>query len=539
MPAQPYPDKTSNILQQFDFAFSLSQQTINGQLRNARDSWMEDIDGYDRVRAEAPDGSGVATLDATLGELIVDLNASTLAAMRLEMPVMRGVLRSPAVGEFDLAGTTLRFTAPLQRRPVAMPVLRAAAPELADKAQDVIDELAMDSNMLSIEALYMDLTSMDRLTPLCVQQDGTQHMPEANVTAALLACLKALAQQQPVLLQAVVLPKRHEQPSSFTLRNFDYKITPCEHNPDAATLDYLGVFWHGLEMPLPADLAAARARLGPWVDPTRLDPTQGMRGGLLALRGELLAKSLAQTLKQAFDAAYARMNADNRRRRDQGAVNNPGKDLPHPEAELLENVSVLAQGRRIEIRSSDGCNSYHWKDDNVSYALKKSLWLTLTPTAGAGYALRGAIVVDLQRERTVNFDIVSSASSVITTGIEGSLDLNSPPDELECEVTTRLSLRFLAPNEVKTDNGNFWRSLLQVAVDYDQRMVSGFAADARQAMEKMLDDVLDALNFDLGTLAIVPPGGGVFTFAGPRFSRQDDLLLDIGYKAVMPQGEQP
>ncbi|MET0322668.1 MAG: hypothetical protein ABW069_18270 [Duganella sp.] len=533
-PVQPY--QTPNQLSQFDFAFSLSQQIINSQLRDARNGWVDDIPGFDRVHATADVAGDSITLDAALGELIVDLNASTPDAMRLSMPVSTGALRSPALGTVQLDNMLLRFTAPLRRREIGMDVLRGAAPELADKAQAVIDELGLKSNLFSIEALYMDLTSLDRMEAVSVQQDKAVLAPPAAVVEALRACLRSLAATQPVLLQAVVLPDRSEHPSTFVMRDFTYNITPCAGNPNAATLDYLGVFWRGLDMP--ANLVEARKQPGAWIDP-QLAPTVTMRAGVLALRGEQVAQELAATLQRVFDAAYARMDAANQRRRDQGAVRNPGLELPHPEAELLKRITVEARGKQIALQSDARCNSYQWSDENVAYTLKKSLRLSLVPTPGLGYRLDGAMVVDLLRERKVNLDIVSAASAVITADIFGELRLNSPANEFDCDVTTALTMGFRPATEVKSDNGNFWKWILQVNTAYDQRLASGFAADARAAIEKMLNEALHDLNVDLGTLAIVPPGGGVFTFATPRFSPQRDLLLDIGYRGVLPQGEQP
>lgn len=534
----PVIDSTRNRLSQFDLAVALSQNAINNQLRSAWSTWLGDDAEFSTLRATARFAGADVDLEARLGAPAVDLNApaSRPDQVQVSMTIAGGVLRSAALGQVDLRRMRLTFTASLARRPVTIDSLHARDADMAEKTRAAIDVSDLPASVFSIECLYLDLTALASMQAVSLEQGGAAQTPTPDVVQAMQACLREMLHASDLLLHAVALPRRLERAPTFALRDFVNKATPCPANPQAATLDYLGVTWNG--SPLPTDSAQACAAIGPWLDPSRMSAGKALVAGMLVLRGAQVTQILAGALRQVINDAYGDMHAANKRREDQGGVDNPGRDLPYPEAELFKNVDVVLVDNRIEVRSSDGCNHYEWTDDDVSYVLQKRLLLTFAPVPGAGYRVGGQVGAQLSRKRQVNFGQTSEAATATTSDIQGTFELRVGGAGLRCDLNPHLAITFLPPRQHNENNAGILNWLGLMNTDYDQRMVSGFAGDDRAAIQSMVTEILDRINISLGNFAIVPPGEDVFTFLAPRFSFAGDLVLDINYKGVLPQ-QQP
>ena len=61
--------------------------------------------------------------------------------------------------------------------------------------------------------------------------------------------------------------------------------------------------------------------------------------------------------------------------------------------------------------------------------------------------------------------------------------------------------------------------------------MTGTNRDQSDRVRLALDSVLKDLIIGLKQQAFIPPGGGYFTFANPRFTSVGDLMLDVIYRA--------
>lgn len=258
------------------------------------------------------------------------------------------------------------------------------------------------------------------------------------------------------------------------------------------------------------------------------------------MRGAILTQTLADGLRDLLGHAYGDMYAANtRRKQQQPAVTNPGKELPYPEAELLKEMQISVNNGNILAQSNDRHNTYAWKDDDISYDLHKTVTLGLTPLPGTNrYQVEGRIATSMRRQRPV-FLLTSEAEAFTTARIHGWLELTMPDADADRgEVKPTLQLVFDPPEQTTRNNKSFISQIGQVNTDWDQRLVSGYAGDNHAAIDRMLVDLVNQIELSLNNFAIVPPGEDALTFRLPRFSPSGDLLLDINYKGVRPQTAQ-
>lgn len=543
----PFDDRTGNVLREFDMALSISENAVNSQLADAWRRWARSVSGFRKLApAEATPGALEVTLDVPT--VSFNLDTGNRADVGLIFPFLKGTIDVPGEGRIDLKGWRLCFTSRLSRREVKPGALRELDEESYEKVDDAIGQMALDEGTFSIECLFLDLSAIANIAPGSFFLDpASAPRPPLSQGAvdAVRRSLDLTMLGKELLLQTVVFPRVKPRDPTFALRSYALKVNRNRDDPRASTLDYLGVFWDGRPMPSAAVCDDALRHLDPWLDPDRVDGRRAMVQGVMTIRGDKITEHIRRDLEEGLRACYQRMAAANQAI-PSSRIKDPARDLPWPEAELLHDIVIRADDRRIVLRQNDARNTYRWKDDDTSFELVKTLDMTLEARSGGGYRIDGTITATLYRSRSVLFGFTSDARAETSTSIGGTMRLAAKLQKDANEIPTgfnivpELDLQFGTPVESSSGNGDWFREgVLQIRNSWDLRQARAFAADSREAVGRMLTASVADINIEMDQVAFIPPGEEVFTFQAPRFNRARDLMLDVMYLGVLPQGLPP
>lgn len=543
--------ETQNKLTNFDLALSISEKAINYQLQKAWRLWRRQTEGGIEAIKINPKRQGrpsKTNLDAVLGTPSLSLSTKSGGPrdVRLRFPLVSGTISyryddEDVVDKIDNWIFTVDTV--LDRAVVSLDTLYAQDPATGEQARGYIGRFGLGEGAFSIECLFLSLTGVQMIksafiepNPLVPSSPG--HEVDRVTLSKVAECMAEMMEEaersdRKFILGTTVYPRRLNRTPSFTLQHYFFKVTRTQGLEDFQqsapnTLDYLGVFFEGLKVPqTTSELDNAYMRLGPWLSTDRISGEKALVAGVMVIRGQMATEHFRDGLRSAFGSEYIAMAEANRAR---GEVENPGRDLPHPEAELLHAPQVESQEGAIRISNN---KTYNWTseiDGDTTYLnLQKSLWFELKAEIGKGYTVDGELTVSLHRNREKNIRN-SRASATTTAKLTGTVELQVGGGAVFCNIVPKATITFGSPVEQHEVDQN-WLSRLFNNNDWDVQEASGFAKDSRTAIEKMLKRVLESIDIAMDKFALIPPGEDVFTFSSPRFTAAHDLMLDVIYKA--------
>jgi len=530
------PDLTDNRLQEFDVALSLSENAINAQLENAWTLWCARDGGFDKL--PAPGGSpGAPAVVLGVPTIAIDPSGGP-AEIAVRFPFSWRQSPAPDAKAAASQDDTLVYRASLFQHRLDEAELKQVDGASADRVAQIIEQAGRADGVFSIECLFVDFTTLRNI-------GGAPAPGRQGAAAEAARVVERFAGGRKVLLQTVVCPRKTPRPATFMIKDFAFKVTRSKDRARASTIDYLGVFHGQRDMPGASSRDGALARLDSWLDLARTTatPTPGgeLVAGVMTIRGDLFRARVVEGLRAALAARYADMKAQNDIKRAERRIANPAIDLAYPEAELFQDMLIDATDKGFKVSENPAHNRYTWKDGALDCKLVKRLTLEFESVPGNGYRIRGAISADYSRDDT-GF-LGSRTTSTMQASITGTLSLASrvardgkrPP--FGANIVPELALTIGEFEE--TSGASILRILTGSIVGLVQQIVtSAYARDARTAVAATLSDAVANINVSLVDLPFIPPGEEVFTFKLPRFTRRGDLMLDVIYRATLPQAGQ-
>lgn len=579
-------DTTQNVLKDFDIAVSLTLKSINVQLADAWQKWHHRTAGLNvcnkEIVRESEDGEVGNDLhyrlDLRLKAPVVSVDPArqSLHDMVVTFEIASGAV-SREVGKraasLDLAGRKFWFTATLVQNEVKPDQLYNIDAQTARTVAALSGDQGVGA--FTIECLFLNLTTFDivsgfGLSPVSAEQ-STQRFRHAGYAEKflarpenLVALRKELEDQfalfmrdyfardrtpegNPVgqfLLNTTMRPHTPKVGPSLSINDLRFKVTRPPARVAAASpssLDYLCTVVDGRSMPASGGpLDNALGALDSWLTPARVEGEQATAAGAMILRGGRVARLLAEIFRKALPEQYDAMERANQAAEAKlgRKVTKPEVEYPYPEYHLLltDTPGWDETTGKVSIRSSQGQNRYEWEgreDGNtVKFLLQKSLSLDLTPSAGEGYAVSGAFVIELTRKRdTVWGNTDAWAKTVVP--IAGKLVFIANSDGVVCEISPQIAIEIGKP--VQTSEASSSNVLVSTFNDdaWDRSQATGFSDDIRGKIQRMLEEVFGKLNLRLKDFAIIPPGGEAFGFSKPRIGRGRDLFLDVVYRTSL------
>lgn len=521
------PLATTNRLTDFDMALSLSEASINDQLRAGWKVWK-------RLKADSPDKISVDGLDLVLGYPTISLDTQGLPGNRVRMSLM---IESAKQGGKDVARFVrwkVHFLAHLDRRPMKAAELSQFDAEAADQVKKWERE-DVGAGGLSIEALLMTLAK-GQCTLEAPPEVTSFSMPDEASRNHLLDRLETWLESDVsplrgnLVLNCVVYPAAPDRPATFTLRDFVFKITDDHSqgpsNPLTRTLDYLGVFTGPTSRPMPADveLDAARRRLGPWYEIESGNGVNSSVAGLMVLRGRLFQEHMQKELQKAVEAEARRL----------AGVSNTSRTieqrLDNPELDLFDGLSVSLSDGSLRLANQ---KMFRFKHDDIDYALLEELDLRIIPQTGNAWSVKGMAKIYLERKRKVTL-FESEARALSAIDLDGSLTFGIEHEGLEYSIKPLLKITAKAhpPHTSGEPDDLIRKYVLQISNDYDVRRAREVTTRFSQQIALRLEESFDKVQVTLDNMAFVPPGEKSFVFRNVRFSEHHDLMLDVMYVDV-------
>jgi hypothetical protein len=513
---------TTNALTDFDLCLALAQRSIDSQMEYAWRAWKRRKNFSDTLRVFKTRKGGQLVeaktgIEAVLAPLTVSLNVpdGKLGQVKVTLHLRSGTVTyvDEEAGGFathPIRDWSVSFISDLDRRPVDLDILAQIDPDTHQTAAEVIAASGLPDAVFSIEYLFLKFTDVD-----LILADNKDVAIPADVPSAArdkaLSSLNFLLQGElgEFLLGTVVRRNNKQATPTFAMTDFIFDVHPDSAVADASTLAYLGMF---SRRALPADQTAARLKLtDAWVRPEQIDGTVSLVAGIMAIR------------KGAFMDDYL-IKAFTQRIGRPPAVANLTWTFADDSRQSWKSRDIIDRewdkGRRwnLAIAIAPGTNKLYLSGRVSSHA--KMDGYTLTADFGA-FGKAGHYHTEwIHMEGHQDL-----AGSVTLTGGGIGTGFNLVP-------AVEHGFRGLVVDNESVEGG------AQVLTAFEDFFTGKTTAEALRNQQQgdvnnlstWLDQVLRDINLDLSQHAFIPPGGGVFTFQNPRFSRAGDLIFDVIYQ---------
>lgn len=515
-------------------ALSLSENAINAQLASAWAQWCKNKT-FNQL--QAPTGNP-NTPGITLGTPTVTIGSSGgPAEVTVSFPFTPAGVTAPGGKAF--APGTLVFMARLFEQRLEEKQLAQVDGASADRVAQIIDQAGRADGVFSIECLFVDFTTMRNITGMSVPGAASG---QQSVVAEVARAVENRLGDKKVLLQTVVCPRVTKRPATFMLKDFAFKVTRSLDPARASTVDYLGVFHGQRAMPDTPRLENALTRLASWLDLTRTTGTPAANGelvaGVMTVRGDLIKAMIVEGLRDALAARYAEMRAENEASRVKKEIKNPAADLVYPEAELFKEMCIDINHKGFEVSENPKFNSYEWPDGREQCKLVKRLRLSCESVPGSGYRINGTISADHSREtRGLPGSTTTSTTTASVTGtmlLASQIARDKDRNPIGANIVPELTLS-IGKLEEAYDPAGLTKIISPLFGLMKKILGSAYTRDANDTIRETLIDAVAEVNVRLDRLHFIPPGEEVFTFKSPRFTHKHDLILDVLYRAVLPQ----
>jgi hypothetical protein len=518
---------TSNTLSDFDLCIALGEVAVNSQLSAAWRAWKKRGEFSDTISLFKTKKKGEVVdaktgLTAKIAPLEIGLNVpdGKLGQVRVTLRLTSGSVTYVDEEAGDLAEApvedwTVSFIADLDRKPVDRAALAVIDPDGARTVDDVVAASGLPDDVFSIEYMFLRLTNVDLMLAGNKEISIPPDVPSAardRALSALNLLLNGELGEYP--LGTVVRRNARRATPTFALTDFVMHVHPHPTAPQASTLAYLGVF---NRRPLPADLNAARLALrDAWVSPDRLDGTEALVSGVMALSRSAL---LNDYLIPKFAAAIGHQPTSTGPLSWTFELSQPQE---HEQVDVLRHHIGKTDQWRLTLTVDVGTNR-----------------ITLSGRVDSSTHYNGYALVDLafwDSDPTIVQSIHAAghktlSGTVVLTGSGQETDFRLDPD-VHYEFSD-LVVDDQHQGGMTVVNEAFASVLAQVGIigSTPAQMLQSGMRTTVEALEANLRRFLDSVDVDLSQHAFVPPGGGVYALSNPRFSAAGDMLLDVVYKA--------
>lgn len=531
-PSQTAVGDTENVLTEsgFDMCLALSQQAINSQMQVAWKAWKHrknignTIDISQLIKTESgikPSKYGLRSV--VLDEPYLDLSVQNvkLGQVKVTLTLASGVVRyfdeeTEEAATYTFSNWRISFITDLSKKSVDTKILATIDSVSAEAVQTLIQQSGLPESVFSIEFLFLRLTDVN-----CLLLDNKNiEIPEDVPSAAkdkALSSLNALLQGEmgEFMLGTVVRRNKAQATPTFAMTDFIFDVHADTAVAEASTLNYLGMM---SQRPLPANLDTARIKMADaWVRPEQLDGTVSMVSGVMAISKSVfmdqylipkftgligkapIAKGLTWTFLDGSQGSWQTGDIIDRKW-------SKGRDW-------TLTLSVVPGTTRVNI---SGRVSSYAKMDGYT----KEVDLGRLGDLG-GYHTEWIHIAGHQ-----------DFSGSIQLN-EGSRDTEDSARNFVLTATVTNEFNGLVVDEKETEGGAKVLTVFQdvfTGSTFEESLSNAQREDVNN-IRVWLDQVIKNVGLDLSQHAFIPPGGGVFTFQNPRFSKAGDLLFDVIYKA--------
>lgn len=586
IPPERILDTTTNRLKEFDLVASLALSSINAQLADAWKKWHHKSAGLNVCTMELlKDSEDGDPANDTRYELNLRLSAplvsvdparQSLHDVVVTFEISSGTITKMVgkrIASLDMSGRRFWFNAELVQNRVQQEQLYQVDAETAKTIAALSGPAG--AGALTIECLFLNLTSIDVVTGFDVSPIDASDLdrrfkyegyaPKFVAKPENLVSLRKELEDQfalfmrdhfasgrsadgrafgQFLLNTTLRPHQPKAEASLLINDIRFKVTKASAQNSNAypnSIDYLATVVNGRTMPADGGpLDNALISLASWLTPSRLDGTEALTAGMMALRGGRVAKLVAEIFQRALPEQYKAMSKANAEAAQKlgRPVTKPEVEKPYPEAELLsmEPATWNEESGKVFLKSRDSDNTYSWKgredDNDVTFNLKKSLNLELTPVPYEGYVISGLYKIELSRKRDTVWGNVDAWANT-EANITGTVVFHANSDGLSCEISPQISITIENGNQTSSSSDSNFLVTVFNDREWDKNQAIGFSDAIREAIRKMLEEAFQKLNLRLKDFCIIPPGGEAFAFSKPRISNSGDLFLDLVYRTSL------
>jgi hypothetical protein len=515
----PVDSAPVNALNDFDICVALAQISIDSQMEAAWRTWKrragfsDTIDIFRRISNGkfVPANTG---LRATFAPLKVSLavDGGKLGQVKVTLPISSGTVKyfdeeAEGIREHSFRNWQISFITDLDKKPVDLKVLAQIDPSGHAMASDVIKNSGLPDSVFSIEYLFLKLTSVD----LLIEGNRGIEIPQTTPPDARTKALQMLnyllhGDIGDYMLGTVVRRNTRQATPTFALTDFIFNVRANWKETKASTLEYLGTMGG---RPLPADQNAARLKLTePWVSADQVDGRTAIVAGVMVI----------------------------------------GKNV------LMDRFVVPAFANKLGVQATqDGtswtfASSIHMFEEHgvlggkQKHNLYRGYRVTLrTKTGSNQISIDGDVYGKVHYDGFNPLDLDTHIEWLYVEGqrdLTGSVTLTGSDIAADFELQTSLDYKFSDYRETRHEISALFKVYSAISAiaeiwggkSLDDLMKGGSQESAEQ-VQRVLNDALSNLAITLKQQAYIPPGGGVFTFSNPRFTRAGDLMLDIIYRA--------
>lgn len=533
---------TSNALTDFDLCLALAQTSIDTQMEYAWKAWkrrakLQDTIDIFKVKQDGRLVDSRYGLSARVAPLSVGLNVpdARLGQVQVTLRLQSGkVVYYDEVkedkAEFPINNWSVSFVTDLDKRPVDLRLLEQIDPEAHTIAQELIKESGLPESVFSIEYLFLKLTQVDLMLSDNKNVTIPSDVPSSARNKALSALNLLLQGQLGEYLFGTVVRRNTKQATpTFALTDFVFDISSNWSAAGASTLNYLGEF---SGRSLPGDTSAARLKLrDAWVRPEQVDGREGNVSGIMAIsKGVFLEKYLIPRVKEAlrwFEFPPVLQ---------WGSGIAAGYTGPEPRRENLswtfsESVTGGVEDRDIIRKVIEGHQGYELK-----LAVQPSTnVLSITGKLWSNIHYDGMTWLAPDKNNHTEWIYVDGHQD-----ISGSLTFTGSGIGTDFNLGTQLTYKIGDPVVDKNEVGGFSNvteafgsafKAMGLLAKTPQDLIRQVQQDLGNGLKSSLERALARLDVDLKQYTFIPPGGGVFTFQSPCFSKSADLFLEVIYRA--------
>jgi hypothetical protein len=449
-------------------------------------------------------------MEALPGPIQVDLSEpdAKLDQIRVRLAMMQGRVvyyNDGELTEYKFDTWIFSFLMNLDKNPVDMNFLASIDPAGAAAAKQTIARSGLPDSVFSIECLFLKATDRESLADGNMEMEAPAGAPDEaqNVMKRCVTLWRHAHEPGRFLLGTATRRVTSQAVPTFTVTDVAFQVHPEFRRPGGGSLAWLGM----MEGHKPPDLNAARTKLtDPWMRPP------GDRPGLLPEtvmgigRGMFMDRYLVARFAKAI-----------------GKEASFGLDQGRPQWTFTGTDSAQ--------RTSDDIIRRIFSQ-NTTWTLR----LTIEPHENA-IAITGDIVSQVDMDGYIHLTGWHS-EWIHTRGrqkFNGRIELKE--DDSRGHFAVKPSLWHgldggVAVEQDETKGGagvlTFFESTF-TGSNTAERLTNGQRALLNSVMNR-LSEVIKGLNLEFTQHSFIPPGGGVFTFRNPKFSRHGDLLIEAVYK---------
>ena len=510
---------TTNALEDFDICVALAQQAINSQMSYAWKAWKRRTKFDDTIRIFKRKSGGEMVnskqgLEATFAPLKVSLAVEDgrQGQVRVTLPLTKGKVtfyneETEALDHHEFTNWSISFITDLDKKHIDLNALEALDPDSHATAKNLIKDSALPEAVFSIEYLFLQLTSVDLLVSDNKNIAIPANVPDEARTRTLQMLNYLLQGDIDYMLSTFVRRNTRQATPTFALTDFAFNVRPNWDAAQASSLEYLGALGG---RPMPPDLNAARLKLNDnWFGPDQIDGRTASVSGVMVLSREIL---LDKYLMPAFATKL-------------GVHPTRDGNTWHFESETVNRLpDGNVFGGRQELSLTDGYKI-------AMHIVPGESRIELTGSATGKVIYDGFSPLDLQNHiewlyvhggRKLTGDITLAASG---TGADFVLEPSVTHQFADYAETKHEKSLLMSVYAEISEIANF-----SVVKSIDE-VISLVTQLQTETITSALDAVFDDVTIALKHQGYIPPGGGIFSFQKPRFTKAGDLMMDVIYIA--------